>query len=301
MTEAAAGDEFIEKREDGGDWPDCGNAVGLITFFEKDFRAGASEVFPTATPDDSFSHDATPIGSNRLQPSRRVCHDRRMASLTVENYLKTLHQIALSTGTDWVSTGQLAEAMRVSPGTVTSMLKTLASTGLATYKPYEGARLTPSGRKLALRMIRRHRLLELFLVQTLKLTWDQVHPEAENLEHAVSDDLIDRIDAFLGHPVHDPHGDPIPAADGAMRGVGESGIPLSSCQPGIRIRFVRVLNQGSEFLRYLSDTGLTIGMEGDVVENNREAEIVTSRFGGKSISMGHTAAEKLLVQELPPD
>ena len=221
-----------------------------------------------------------------------------MATLTVENYLKAIHQISLVSGTDWVSTGGLAETMRVSPGTVTSMLKTLSSTGLATYKPYEGVRLTPSGRKLALRIIRRHRLLELFLVQTLKLTWDQVHPEAENLEHAVSDDLIDRIDAFLGHPVSDPHGDPIPAADGEMRG-GESGIPLSSCTAGSRIRFARVLNQGPEFLRYLSETGLQSGMEGEGVENNPEAEIVTARFGDKTISLGHPAAEKLLVQENP--
>lgn len=221
-----------------------------------------------------------------------------MATLTVENYLKAIHQIALASGTDWVSTGGLAEAMRVSPGTVTSMLKTLSSTGLATYKPYEGVRLTPSGRKLALRIIRRHRLLELFLVQTLKLTWDQVHPEAENLEHAVSDDLIDRIDAFLGHPVSDPHGDPIPAADGAMRGPGEAGVPLSTCRSGTRVRFVRVLNQGPEFLRYLSDTGLQIGMEGEVTDNNAEAEIVAARFGDKSLSLGHPAAEKLLVQEL---
>src|SRR5882757_3446989 len=96
------------------------------------------------------------------------------------------------------------------------MLKTLAEGGLATYMPYEGVRLTPAGKSLALRVVRRHRLIELFLVHTLHLTWDEVHEEAENMEHAVSDRLIDRIDEFLGHPRFDPHGDPIPQADGTF-------------------------------------------------------------------------------------
>src|SRR5262245_53050024 len=141
-----------------------------------------------------------------------------MPSLTVENYLKAALQISLKSESDWVSTGELATAMNVSPGTVTSMLKTLSESGLATYKAYEGVRLTPAGRKLAMRMLRRHRLIELFLVQTLDLTWDRVHEEAENMEHAVSDLLIDRIDEFLGHPECDPHGDPIPTPEGELRG-----------------------------------------------------------------------------------
>lgn len=218
-----------------------------------------------------------------------------MASQTVENYLKSVLQISLSSGTGSVSTGQLAEALNVSPGTVTSMLKTLSSAGLARYKPYEGVQLTDSGRQLALRMIRRHRLLELFLVQTLNLTWDRVHAEAENLEHAVSDELIDRIDAYLGHPQTDPHGDPIPAADGAMRGPHEAGVPLSECAAGTRVRFARVINQGPEFLRYLSENGIVLGCEGVVRENNREAGLVTTMFDGRNVSMGHHAAESLLV------
>ena len=101
-------------------------------------------------------------------------------------------------------------ALRVSPGTVTGMLKTLSEANLATYTPYEGARLTGAGRRLALKVIRRHRLLELFLARTLEMTWDEVHEEAENMEHAASERLIDRIEAFLGFPTVDPHGDPIP-------------------------------------------------------------------------------------------
>jgi len=218
-----------------------------------------------------------------------------MPSQTVENYLKNVLQISLRLGTASVSTGQLAEAMKVSPGTVTSMLKTLSAAGLANYKPYEGVQLTESGKQLALRMLRRHRLLELFLVQTLNLTWDQVHPEAENLEHAVSEELIDRIDDFLGHPQTDPHGDPIPSADGAMRGVKEKGQPLSSCPKGTRVRFVRVTNQGAEFLRYLSEHGIALGSEGIVCENSPEAGLVTTEFEGRTVAMGHSAAESLLV------
>ena len=138
-----------------------------------------------------------------------------MASLTVENYLKAIYQICLARDRKTAATGEVAQTLEVAPGTVTSMLKTLAESGLANYMPYEGVSLTPAGAALALRVLRRHRLIELFLVKTLELTWDEVHEEAENMEHAVSDLLIDRIDAYLGHPKVDPHGDPIPTADGA--------------------------------------------------------------------------------------
>lgn len=221
-----------------------------------------------------------------------------MPSLTVENYLKSALQIAMRTRSESVSTGELAAALDVSPGTVTSMLKTLADSGLVTYKPYEGMRLTKSGRKLALRMLRRHRLIELFLVQTLNLTWDQVHEEAEHMEHSVSDFLIDRIDEFLGHPSTDPHGDPIPTAEGVMRGESEVAVPLASCEPGTRIRVVRVTNQNPEFLRYLSEAGFELGAAGTVSENNAEAGIVTTKIGERTVAMGHPAAESLLVEPL---
>ena len=115
-----------------------------------------------------------------------------MATLTVENYVKAIYQISAQQDGQVAATGQIAEGLGVSPGTVTSMLKTLDERNLATYVPYEGVRLTDAGRVLALRVIRRHRLIELFLVRTLKLSWDQVHEEAEHMEHAVSDLLIDR-------------------------------------------------------------------------------------------------------------
>jgi DtxR family Mn-dependent transcriptional regulator len=170
-----------------------------------------------------------------------------VASLTIENYVKAIYQIAAANKEQAASTGKVAEALGVSPGTVTSMLKTLGESGLAEYVPYEGARLTDSGRTLALRVLRRHRLIELFLSRTLKMTWDEVHEEAENMEHAVSDLLIDRIDAFLGHPATDPHGDPIPKADGTV--AGSTGRSLSEIRVGQRFKVVRVIDQSPEFLR----------------------------------------------------
>jgi DtxR family transcriptional regulator, Mn-dependent transcriptional regulator len=219
-----------------------------------------------------------------------------MPSLTVENYLKAALQISLKSHREWVSTGELASALNVSPGTVTSMLKTLSELRLAAYKPYEGAALTPAGRRLALRMLRRHRLIETFLAQTLDLSWDQVHEEAENMEHAVSDVLIDRIDEYLGHPVSDPHGDPIPAADGRMRGSVDDAKPLSECAPGMPVRVVRVINQGADFLRYLTDSGLELGTVAKVAENNPAAGIVSIRLDDRTVSLGHQAAEQILVE-----
>jgi DtxR family Mn-dependent transcriptional regulator len=152
-------------------------------------------------------------------------------SLTVENYLKAIYLISSRrVEADAVATGELAQALAVSPGTVTGMLKTLSEADLATYTPYEGARLTSSGRRLALKVLRRHRLLELFLAKTLRMTWDEVHEEAEHMEHAASDRLIDRIDNFLGNPAVDPHGDPIPRPDGSL--TEPSGTPLAQLERG---------------------------------------------------------------------
>jgi DtxR family Mn-dependent transcriptional regulator len=223
-----------------------------------------------------------------------------MTTLTVENYLKAVLQTTLRTGVDWVTTGQLAASMSVSPGTVTSMMKSLAEAGHADYRPYEGVRLTAEGRAVAMRMLRRHRLIELFLAKTLGLSWDQVHEEAEHMEHAVSDRLIDRIDEYLQHPCTDPHGDPIPGANGEMRATTSQAIPLSTITSGTAVRIVRVVDQGVEFLRFLSDSGVTLQQQGVVRHNSPEAGIVTTEFDGKSISLGHPAAAQILVERVSP-
>jgi DtxR family Mn-dependent transcriptional regulator len=215
-------------------------------------------------------------------------------SLTVENYVKTIALISgRAPGADKVGTGELAQALNVSPGTVTGMLKTLSEASLATYTPYEGARLTPAGQRLAMKVIRRHRLLELFLVQTLNMPWDEVHEEAEHMEHAASERLVDRIDAFLGHPAVDPHGDPIPSADGSL--AEPEGIPLASVRRGQRFRVVRVVDQDSGFLRYLSECGLDLNAVGELVENRPESGALTFRLREQNVALGHAAAGKVLV------
>jgi DtxR family Mn-dependent transcriptional regulator len=213
--------------------------------------------------------------------------------LTIENYVKAIYQIAAAHDERAASTGELADALGVSPGTVTSMLKTLSESGLARYIPYEGARLTTSGRSLALRVLRRHRLIELFLVRTLNLTWDEVHEEAENMEHAVSDLLVDRIDSFLGFPESDPHGDPIPKADGTIaRGSSKRLADMAAGEP---FRVERVLEQAPEFLRYLAGTGLGLGAEGTVVANHTEADVVSVEIEGAQATLSRAVAEQVLV------
>jgi DtxR family Mn-dependent transcriptional regulator len=220
-------------------------------------------------------------------------------SLTVENYVKTIYLIAgRNPDAQTVATGEIAQGLGVSPGTVTGMLKTLSEADLATYTPYEGARLTGAGERLALKVLRRHRLVELFLAQTLAMPWDEVHEEAEHLEHAASDRLVDRIDAFLGFPAVDPHGDPIPRADGSL--TVPEGKPLTTQARGSRFRIVRVVDQDSAFLRYLTESGLDLGAEGEIVENRPEAGALTLRIADRAVALGTEAAGKVLVVPVAP-
>jgi DtxR family Mn-dependent transcriptional regulator len=217
-----------------------------------------------------------------------------LPSLTVENYVKAIYLIAArQAAAEPVSTGELAHRLSVSPGTVTGMLKTLSEAELATYAPYEGARLTPAGQRLALAVLRRHRLVELFLSHTLAMSWDEVHEEAEHIEHAVSDRLVDRIDEFLGHPAFDPHGDPIPRADGSLP--QPTGIPLAQVARGQPFRLARVVDQDPSFLRYLTECGLDLGTRGEVVENRPESGALVLRVDERIVALGLDAAGKVLV------
>jgi DtxR family transcriptional regulator, Mn-dependent transcriptional regulator len=217
-----------------------------------------------------------------------------LPTLTIENYVKAIYLLSSPDSNEAIATGRLAARLSVSPGTVTSMLKTLKESELAEYTPYEGVRLTEAGKKLALRVLRRHRLIELFLVKTLNLSWDEVHEEAENMEHAVSDLLVDRIDEFLGNPSTDPHGDPIPRADGTVD--ASSRKSLATCEEGEGFRVVRVIDQSPEFLRYLSEAGLPLGCEGRVAANRPEAAMMSVLVSGKEISLAHRVAENLMIE-----
>ncbi len=219
-----------------------------------------------------------------------------MPSLTVENYLKAILQTGIRSQEEWVSTGQLATALGVSPGTVTTMLKTLAESQLVEYRPYQGVRLTDSGRSLGMRMVRRHRLIEQFLVKTLNLSWDEVHEEAEHMEHAVSDSLVDRMDAYLGHPEVDPHGDPIPTAEGTMPQHTDAAVLLAVCPSGSSFNVIRVLSQDADFLRYLTEQGLTLGTTGQVQSNDSDAGIITLQVDERTVPLSHAVAENILVK-----
>jgi DtxR family Mn-dependent transcriptional regulator len=240
-----------------------------------------------------------PGSSMDAPPATVACRGSNVPSLTVENYVKSIALIAArAKGHDLVGTGELAQALGVSPGTVTGMLKTLSEASLATYTPYEGVRLTAAGQRLAMKVIRRHRLLELFLVQTLNMPWDEVHEEAEHMEHAASERLIDRIDAFLGHPAVDPHGDPIPRSDGSL--VESEGIPLAEVPAGKGFRVVRVVDQDPAFLRYLTECGLDLHSSGHLIENRPESGALVFRLVERDriVALGREAAGKVLVVSL---
>jgi DtxR family transcriptional regulator, Mn-dependent transcriptional regulator len=226
-----------------------------------------------------------------------------MATITVENYLKTLYMeqqrlageaTKSSRSTKLVPMGTLAEAMQVAPGTVTSMVKTLEDSGLAEYQPREGVKLTTSGRKLALHVLRRHRLVELFLVEVLGLDWSEVHDEAEELEHAISEKVLERIDAYLGNPTADPHGDPIPSSTGAM--VRQTLETLADCQTDRSYQLARVTNQDAKFLRFADSRGLTPGIDLVVVERDAVADAVTVQPNeGGALVIGMSAARMFQV------
>ncbi len=219
-----------------------------------------------------------------------------MPSLTIENYIKTIYHVCVRQRGKAAATGQLADALGVSPGTVTSMLKTLHDSELVEYTPYEGVKLTDAGRALALRVLRRHRLIELFLSKTLDLNWDEVHEEAENMEHAVSDLLVDRIDEYLGFPETDPHGDPIPRADGTVP--APSSRNMMDLRVGEQFQLVRVLDQEPKFLRYLSDAGLPLGAVGKVTGHSAEAGVMTIEVEGHATTLSREVAAKLMVDSL---
>ena len=188
--------------------------------------------------------------------------DRQPQGVTpvVENYLKTIY--ALGREDNQVKTTALAERVGVQPSSVTAMLKTLSELGLAQYTPYHGVELTPAGEKVALEVIRHHRLVELYLVEALGYGWDEVHEEAEQLEHVISEKLEARMAARLGQPTVDPHGDPIPALDGSVE-VGAT-MSLADTDLGIGVRISRMIDQDAERLRYISGLGLVPGAEVEI-------------------------------------
>jgi len=219
-----------------------------------------------------------------------------LPSSTVENYLKAIYhgQTALTDGERLVPMGQVAAALGVAPGTATTMVKTLEKAALVEYEPYSGVRLTSAGETLAGLVLRRHRLVELFLVQVMGMSWADVHDEAEQLEHAVSERLIDRIDEMLGHPTHDPHGDPIPNQDGSI--TTRHLDSLLTCPLGTPLKVTRITDQDPAFLRFIEGNGLKPGERIEVTSRDDAADAVVLRQKDRPITIGARAASKLLVE-----
>ncbi len=217
-----------------------------------------------------------------------------MPTSTVEDYIKTLYVEQQRSPEQLVALGKLATAMQVVPGTVTTMVRTLSDAGLVKYEPRVGVALTEAGEKLALHVLRRHRLVELFLVEVLKFDWSEVHEEAEELEHAMSDKLIEKMDAYLGRPTVDPHGDPIPSASGEIK--PSQTVPLSQAAAGAKVRIARIDNQDSRFLKYADDNGLRPGAELSVVTSDAVAGAITVRTRDDNlVALGFASGDAILV------
>src|SRR5881397_967710 len=209
-----------------------------------------------------------------------------LPSSTVENYLKAIFQgqSALAGDARLVPMGHVAAALNVTPGTATTMVKALAESGLAEYEPYSGVRLTPAGEKLATLVLRRHRLVELFLVQVMGMSWAEVHDEAEQLEHVVSERLIERIDDMLGRPTHDPHGDPIPNPEGTI--TPRPLDTLLTCPVGERLTVTRIADQDPAFLRFIESNDLKPGQSVEVETRDPAADSVLVRKKDRRITIG---------------
>ena len=219
-----------------------------------------------------------------------------LPSSTVENYLKAIYhgQSALTGDERLVSMGHVATALGVTPGTATTMVKALSDSGLAEYEPYSGVRLTSAGERLAGLVLRRHRLVEAFLVQVMGMSWAEVHDEAEQLEHVVSDRLIERIDAMLGRPTHDPHGDPIPDPDGVLTPRHLDN--LLTCPMGTPLKVTRIADQDPAFLHFIEENDLKPGQPVQVDTRDTAADSVLLRSGDRRLTIGTRAASKLLVE-----
>ncbi|MFO7726296.1 MAG: metal-dependent transcriptional regulator [Oceanipulchritudo sp.] len=224
-----------------------------------------------------------------------------MPSSTVENYLKAIYLLEDERGGGagaWISMGDLAGRMRVVPGTATSMVKSLHREKWLDYRPRTGVALTERGRRGALKVLRKHRILEMFLVRVLDLDWTEVHEEAELLEHGLTDKLVDRMDAFLGYPEVDPHGDPIPGPGGAIK--ERTTRTLDQVEEGQILEIAQILKQDGPFLDFLQDQGLVPGTRLVVRERQPLADVVEVEISpGENRSLGGSVAARIRVKPAP--
>ncbi len=233
-----------------------------------------------------------PARPGTVQPAS----DAGRVSAPVEDYLKAIYDLAGRDAT--ASTNDVAERLGVSAASVTGMVRRLADQGLLEYERYRGVRLSEEGRLVALRTIRRHRLIETYLTEVLGYPWDRVHDEAERLEHAASDELVDRMAAALGHPTADPHGAPIPTSDGEVDERRHR--TLAELEVGTAARMVRVSDENPGLLRYLAEIDLTPGVPVQVLARAPFDGPLTLRVGDAEPVVGPALAAQVLVEEVDP-
>ena len=217
-------------------------------------------------------------------------------SFTEENYLKIIHALSGRDGLE-VSTNALAESTATRAASVTDMLRKLAEKGLINYKKYQGVTLTESGEKVAINVIRKHRLWEVFLVEKLGFGWDEVHDIAEELEHIPSEILVEKLDSYLGNPRFDPHGDPIPDSKGNL--MDPDYLILTDLKIGEKVLMKGVLDHAPSFLQHLDRTGITLGCVLELTEINEYDKSASVRINnGQTLFISLEVSKNLLVQRL---
>ncbi|MEF3078347.1 metal-dependent transcriptional regulator [Winogradskyella poriferorum] len=218
-----------------------------------------------------------------------------MITLTEENYIKAIYHLS-SNGTENVNTNAIAEAMSTKASSATDMIKKLSEKNYADYKKYQGVTLTEKGKRVAVNIIRKHRLWEVFLVEKLNFTWDEVHEVAEHLEHIKSDKLIDELDAFLEHPTHDPHGDPIPDKDGNFQHIDK--IVLAKANIGVAYKCVGVDDTSTAFLQYLDSNGIALGTMITVIHKEPYDNSVKIQLKDTEIVVSQSVAKNLYLKKV---
>jgi DtxR family Mn-dependent transcriptional regulator len=226
----------------------------------------------------------------------RASRAGRHLTAPAEDYLKVIYEIEQRG--DAAGTNDIASELRIAPASVSGMIQRLAGQGLLTHERYRGVRLTSAGRAAALRTLRRHRIIECYLTERLGFDWDTVHVEAERLEHAASDELIERMAAALGDPTVDPHGAPIPSRDGAMDETRHR--TLADLSAGDHARVERVSDEDAAFLRYLSGLGVTPGTAVEVVAREPFSGPITLRVGRATHVLGEAAAGRVFITRRSP-
>lgn len=218
-----------------------------------------------------------------------------MITQTEENYIKAIYHLGQQ-GTETVSTNAIADSLNTKASSVTDMLKKLAEKNYADYIKYQGVILTKKGKKIAVGIIRKHRLWEVFLVEKLNFTWDEVHEVAEDLEHIQSEKLTDELDAFLEHPTHDPHGDPIPDKNGNFKQIEK--ILLSKALVGSKYQCVGVKDTSSTFLKYLDANEIALGTELKVLHKEPFDQSIKIKLNGRDTTVSQNVAKNIFLKTL---